>query len=104
MNRKWFLRLLGMGGIGTLASTSSFAGTPNNIIKPNKLQKGDTIGLISPGMILPERERYDEIIDQVKEMGYNVKEGENARNRYGYLAGSDKERAEDLKGCLTMIR
>ena len=49
-------------------------------------------------MILPERERYNEIIGQVEEMGYNVIEGENARNRYGYLAGSDKERAEDLNG------
>lgn len=98
MNRKWFLRLLGMGGIGTLAGASSFAKPSQELIKPKGLQKGDTIGLISPGMILPERERYDEIIGQVKEIGYNVKEGENARNRYGYLAGSDKERAEDLNG------
>ncbi len=64
MNRKWFLRLLGMGGIGSLAGTSSFAGSSNNLIKPKKLKKGDTVGLISPGMILPERERYNEIIEQ----------------------------------------
>lgn len=96
MNRKWFLRLLGMAGIGSLAGASSFAGSSGNLIKPNKLQKGDTLGLISPGMILPERERYGEIIEQVKKMGFNVKEGANARNRYGYLAGTDKERVEDL--------
>lgn len=97
MDRKGFLKLVGLGGFGSLAGSVIPAGkTTKEIRKPKRLQRGDTIGLISPGMILPDRDRYDEIIDQVKELGYQVKVGENARNRYGYLAGSDKERAADL--------
>lgn len=97
MDRKWFLKLLGMGGVGSL-----IGGTPSPVksiskrIKPAKLQKGDTIGLISPGFILPDRLKYDKIVAQMKKLGFKVREGANARNQYGYLAGTDKERAADL--------
>lgn len=97
MDRKGFLKLVGLGGVGSVAANFLTAEkSPKEIVKPKKLQKGDTIGLISPGFILPDRDQYDKIITQVKELGYQVKVGANARNRYGYLAGSDKERADDL--------
>lgn len=60
-----------------------------------KLNIGDTIGLISPA----SPENHDVIkkgIDLLKNKGFNVKEGKNIYNRYGYLCGSDKERTEDL--------
>lgn len=96
MDRKGFLRLVSAGGVGSIFGNSFFENPDTPIIKPNALQKGDTIGLISPGMILPDRKHYDEIVTQIKELGYNVKEGRNARNTNGYLAGTDKERVDDL--------
>lgn len=96
MNRKGFLKLLSVGGFGTLVANTGNHSNVKNPIKPKKLQKGDTIGLISPGFILPDSTKYDEIIDQIQKLGYKVKEGPNARNKYGYLAGKDKERAADL--------
>lgn len=97
MDRKWFLRLLGLGGMGSLlVDTSMEDKREAEIIKPKPLQKADTIGLISPASRLPKKEQYGEIINQVKELGYKVKVGSNAQNRYGYLAGTDKERADDL--------
>jgi muramoyltetrapeptide carboxypeptidase len=97
MDRKWFLKLLGLGSIGSVVGGySSHYQQGKKAIKPRKLKRGDTIGLISPGMRLPNPQKYDEIIAQVKELGYKVKVGDNARNQYGYLAGTDKERAADL--------
>ncbi len=96
MNRKWFLQLLGMGGIGTLAGASSFAKPSQELIKPRGLQKGDTVGLISPASRLPKRKQYGEIIEQIKDLGYRVKVAPHAQNRYGYFAGKDKDRAADL--------
>lgn len=97
MDRKWFLKLLSVGTIGSVMPTNISDGNPSKkVIKPKKLQKGDTIGLISPGFFLPDQGQYDEIVSQVIKMGYKVKEGPNARNRYGYLAGTDKQRADDL--------
>ena len=95
MDRKWFLQLLGLGSVGTMLGTST-ALSPDQMIKPARLQKGDTIGLISPASRLHQKKRYDEIINQIKKLGYKVKVGANAQNRYGYLAGTDKERAADL--------
>lgn len=103
MDRKWFIKLLSAGSIGSVIGTGlSDRGLshPQKVIKPAPLKKGDTIGLISPGMILPERDRYDKIVNQIKDLGYNAIEGPNARNKYGYLAGKDQERADDLNAMV----
>lgn len=83
--------------MGTLAGTS-FAAAPANpaTIKPKTLKRGDTIGLISPASRLPKKKQYGKIIRQVRKLGFKVKVAENARNRYGNLAGHDEQRAEDL--------
>lgn len=99
MDRKWFLKLLSAGSIGSVLGATSGSikdAYDREIIKPAPISEGDTIGLISPGMILPEKEHYDEIIEQIQKLGFQVKEGPNARKQYGYLAGTDQERADDL--------
>lgn len=97
MDRKWFLQLLGMGSIGSVIYSKPDQGRPDSgLTKPKRLQKGDTIGLLSPASRLPESQKYDSIIEEIKKLGFNVREGKNSRNRYGYLGGTDEERAADL--------
>lgn len=96
IDRKHFLKLISAGSLGSLVSFDFFSTAQPDVIIPPKLKPGDTIGLISPGMILPDASRYDEIIKQIRELGFKVKEGSNARNKYGYLAGTDQQRASDL--------
>ena len=64
-------------------------------LKPKKLRKGDTIGLISPGSYITQSQ-LDESIKNFKDLGYKVKYGKNIINKHGYLAGYDTERAEDI--------
>ncbi|WP_026883586.1 S66 peptidase family protein [Clostridium akagii] len=65
-----------------------------------KLNIGDTIGLISPAS--PENiDVIENGIKFLKNKGFNVKKGENIYKTYGYLAGSDKERSEDLINMFT---
>lgn len=86
-----------MGSVGSLAtSTDSLYKSSPKMMLPKRLQRGDTIGLVSPASRLPKKKQYDKIIRQVKDLGYNVKVAEHARRRYGYLAGKDEHRAEDL--------
>ena len=60
-----------------------------------KLTSGDTIGLISPAG--PEKvENIKKSIDFIKELGFNVKEGAHIYDKWGYLSGSDKDRALDF--------
>lgn len=96
INRKDFLHLLGFGSLSAMIPVGDYNTPAGNIIKPKVLKQGDTIGLISPAGILPETARYDEIVDTIKDLGYEVKPGANARLRYGYLAGTDEERVTDL--------
>lgn len=60
-----------------------------------KLNFGDTIGVISPA----SSEYSDKIISKInnlKGLGFNIKEGSHLYDMTGHLAGSDKDRAYDL--------
>lgn len=106
MKRSDFLQLLGWGvaGLPALSDLSPPAtGQPGAPVKPARLKRGDTIGLVSPASRLPDPEQYDEIVTTIKGLGFQIKEGRNARSRYGYLAGSDASRAADLNAMFEDI-
>ncbi|WP_446898223.1 S66 peptidase family protein [Clostridium sp. LBM24168] len=60
-----------------------------------RLQKGDTIGLVSPSGPMKSEDIKDSI-NFLKQLGFNVKEGKHIYDKWGYLAGKDKDRAQDL--------
>lgn len=66
-----------------------------NKIKPPKLYKGDTIGLIAPGSYITQSQ-LDKSIKNFEELGYKVKYSKNILSKHGYLAGYDYERAADI--------
>jgi len=66
------------------------------MIKPKKLQKKDTIGLISPASLPEDITKIEEGVKYLEKIGYNVEVGKNVGKLNGYLAGSDKERVDDL--------
>jgi len=89
---------------GALAAAAvSFAGTNKLVypeaqspaLKPPRLKEGDKIGLVSPAGFLEEDELKDSI-DNLTKLGFVTVPGENVLKRNGYLAGTDKERADDL--------
>ncbi|MDX1638399.1 MAG: LD-carboxypeptidase [Balneolaceae bacterium] len=96
MKRSDFFFSLGLGGVFSLLENRQTALSPNRIIKPARLKKGDTIGLISPASIIPERERYEEIEETMRKLGFKVKVGRHALEQRGYFAGTDRQRAEDF--------
>lgn len=60
-----------------------------------RLKKGDTIGLISPAG--PENlDKIKDSIELLKSYGFKIKEGKHIYDKLGYLAGNDKDRAEDF--------
>jgi muramoyltetrapeptide carboxypeptidase len=67
-----------------------------NTIKPKRLKKGDTIGIISPASAPLDLERINKGIIYLEKQGYHVKEGKYIRQEYGYLSGKDEERIEDI--------
>jgi len=66
------------------------------IVKPSRLKKGDTIGIISPASALSDLFKIEKGASYLESLGYKVKIGKNAGNSHGYLAGKDEERLQDL--------
>ena len=60
------------------------------------LQTGDTIGIATPASPY-HRKNFEAGIQILKQWGFNVARG-RAVSRKGYLAGTDRERAEELMG------
>lgn len=65
-------------------------------LKPNALKKGDVIGIVSPASPPSSTEKIFKGAEYLERLGYRVKIGRNTEKIYGYLAGTDRERASDI--------
>lgn len=83
---------------GLTGASSAMAGNrpKGDPIKPARLVKGMTVGLVAPASPGSENEVVRFGIDTVRSLGFEVKEGKHLFSRNQYLAGSDRERAEDV--------
>lgn len=64
-------------------------------MKASVWKKGDTIGIVSPAGPI-KREELERGIKIVESLGLRVKLGKHVYEKYGYLAGTDADRAADL--------
>lgn len=65
------------------------------ILKPPRLRKGDVIGVIAPASPM-KPELLESGVRYLEGLGYRVKLGKHVFKTHGYLAGTDKQRAQDL--------
>jgi muramoyltetrapeptide carboxypeptidase len=65
-------------------------------IRPDRLNPGDTIGIVSPASPPPDPGNIDRAVTVLEQLGYETRIGSNVRKRRGFLAGDDRERAGDL--------
>ncbi|HHV38497.1 MAG TPA: LD-carboxypeptidase [Tepidimicrobium sp.] len=65
------------------------------MIKPKGLVLGDTMGIVAPAGP-STRKKVEMACRQLVDMGFRVKVGKSCYEKYGYLAGSDSLRAEDI--------
>ena len=63
------------------------------LIRPRHLSPGDTLGIIAPASAPPDSRAIDRSVGVLEALGFKVKLAPNVRQRHGYLAGSDRERA-----------
>lgn len=68
---------------------------PSGLRKPPMLRAGDTVGLIAPASPLSDTEIATGV-SQVESLGLRVRLGRYAHATYGYLAGTDAQRADDF--------
>ena len=100
MTRKYFLENTTMGAfLAALPSTFAFKEDDmrknTKLIKPQRLQKGDTIGLITPASPASE-EKIKKAIQNIENQGFKVKYTDAIRLKNGHLAGTDAQRLANL--------
>jgi muramoyltetrapeptide carboxypeptidase len=74
------------------------------VIKPQKLSKGDTIGVVATSFPFPYPEdstnkyyiQYKKGLKELEKMGFKTKEGKNLKKVKWWYAGTPEERAEDI--------
>ena len=65
------------------------------IIKPRRLNKGDTIGIVAPAWTF-DPDTLKKGVDKLKKLGFKVKYDRAIFSKYWSMAGHDKERAEQI--------
>lgn len=97
MKRRYFIEktLLGAAGWWLMSAGSRITSQKHPRYKPARLQPDATIALIAPAGPLSE-EKLEKARENLTTLGYRVREGTALRRRYGYLAGEDTERLQDL--------
>jgi muramoyltetrapeptide carboxypeptidase len=63
--------------------------------EPNRLRCGNTIGIVSTSSP-PTPEAIDKMKSYFEKKGYSVKVSPNALAKFGFMAGTNKQRADDL--------
>ena len=64
--------------------------------KPPRLRAGDTVGLIEPAGFTVDAFDLAVVLETVRAMGLVPRPAPHVLRRYGYLAGSDQDRAADV--------
>ena len=72
----------------------------NSVLKPRRLQPGQTVGITAPAGCIEEDAVVWAAIETIRSLGFQVRPGATLFRRHGYFAGTDAERAANLKRCL----
>jgi len=97
MKRGDFIKTFGLGAASLpYLGKSLYQNPPAELVKPKKLKKGDTVAFTAPAGIVFDENDFTRMKEVMESMGLNVVFGEYVRERYGYFAGTDRQRARDL--------
>jgi muramoyltetrapeptide carboxypeptidase len=100
MNRRNLLQMTVsaalIGGTSLLPTADAVAARSSKMLKPRRLAPGATIGLIAPASSSLEDEGIRFSIDLVRSLGFEVRTGAHIFDRQQYLAGEDRDRADDV--------
>ncbi|VAW28908.1 Muramoyltetrapeptide carboxypeptidase [hydrothermal vent metagenome] len=107
-DRRAFLKSIAMFGVlSAMPNLEAFSQT--NLLKvkrspikilPKRLEQGDVIGLATPGSPISE-DQLNETVEKLESMGYKTYYKPSVLSEYGYFAGTDQERADELMHMFT---
>ena len=77
----------------------------NYVILPSKLQKGDTVGIVSPSNPVTEdlKPQFDKGVSFLRSLGFEVSLGRNALKIDDYSAGTPEGKGEDINSMFANL-
>jgi len=87
--------LLPLGSMLPLVGNAQPISTQPSKQVPRRLQKGSVLGIVAPASIV-KGNRLEQAKAVLKKQGFRFKIGKYITHKFGYFAGTDQERAEDL--------
>ncbi|RUO62198.1 S66 peptidase family protein [Pseudidiomarina insulisalsae] len=108
MDRRSFMKTLAAGAVaGSVLSPAALASAPlfqagNGLGAgrlPKRLKVGDTVRMVAPASAVQDRHHVLIAKESFEALGFKVQLGEHVFGRYGYLSGTDQQRAEDVNNA-----
>ncbi len=97
ITRRNILQMLGTSLIVSGIPVTHASGKKlHTTLKPPRLKAGDTVGLINPAGATFHPDDVTIAAEMMAALGLKMKTGKHLLDRHGYLAGTDKDRAEDI--------
>ena len=100
--RKFIKNSAALSGLSLIPFSETFARQVSEIITdskpkilPKRLKKGDLIGLVTPSAGI-KKEELEQTIKNLEGLGFKSYYQDSVLDQYGYFAGTDKERADEL--------
>jgi muramoyltetrapeptide carboxypeptidase len=86
----------GLLHLETRASAAQTQAALEPALRPARLKPGDTVGLVAPANATFNSVELDIARESLQALGLTVRVGDHLRDRHGYLAGEDRNRAADI--------
>jgi muramoyltetrapeptide carboxypeptidase len=100
MNRRTFLPLIGTALVGasclSVNSESVKEMLAGGVIFPNRLKKGDTIGIAAPAGPIRDKIEVSKFVDVLHSLGFKTKVAPHTFGNYGFLSAEDSVRASEF--------
>ncbi len=103
INRRKFIKSsAALSGLSLMPFSETLANQVREVITdskpkilPKRLKKGDLIGLVTPSGNI-KKEELEQTIKILEDLGFKSYYQDSVLDEYGYFAGTDKERADEL--------
>lgn len=99
VNRRTFLAGTAVAGVAAAAGRETAPGYgPDDRApkRPARLRPGDRVALVAPATVTYDRDDMMIGVENLQALGLKVRIGNHVLARYGYFAGRDAQRAEDI--------